>query len=89
MLRGPVFGGWISLLPPEVGEERGLRFTDLFITLAEGRKRGGESAVLSPQAREPRGPEDHLAGHVVEIVRDRLDVVHVPVVDGCITIDIP
>ena len=45
--------------------------------------------MLSPQAREPLRAEDHLAGHVVEIVGDRFDVVHVPVVDGRITIDIP
>ena len=33
--------------------------------------------------------EDDLAVHVVEIVGDRLDVVHVPVVDGRVSVYIP
>jgi len=33
--------------------------------------------------------EDHLAVHVVEIVGDRLGIVHVPVVDGRVSVNIP
>ena len=33
--------------------------------------------------------EDHLAVHVVEIVGDRLGIVHVPVVDGGVSVNIP
>jgi hypothetical protein len=35
------------------------------------------------------GAEDHLAVHIVEIVGDRLGIVHVPVVCGCISVNIP
>ena len=33
--------------------------------------------------------EDHLAVHVVEIVGDRLGIVHVPVVDSRVSVNIP
>jgi hypothetical protein len=40
-------------------------------------------------ATETQPTKDHLAGHIVQIVGDRLDVVHVPVVDRRISVYVP
>ena len=56
------------------------------------RARGSKSLVKNMNDMTLLGigrAEDHLAVHVVEIVGDRLGIVHVPVVDGCVSVNIP
>ena len=56
------------------------------------RARGSKSLVKNMNDMTLLGigrAEDHLDVHVVEIVGDRLGIVHVPVVCGCISVNIP
>lgn len=84
---GPMTG-YMGRMAHEVEEERGSTFTalNLHIGTGERKKRRGQHRV--PPARLLCA-EDHLAGHIIDLVDELLNVIQAPFIDRRIAIDVP